>query len=98
MSVPLILAALVPAAPPVRPPVTAGAGQLYDVGFGTVPLMPSTGVTLKAIPLHVEVVTGLIIGIGLTVMLILVVVGAQVPAVVVTVMVLTPVPLAGVGV
>src|SRR5690349_24476487 len=41
-----------PATPPVIPPVTVGTPQLYVVPAGTIPFVPSTGVTLNAVPLH----------------------------------------------
>jgi hypothetical protein len=62
-----MLAALLPAAPPVTPPVTTGAAQLYVVPAGTTPLVPSTGVTLKPDSLHAVAVIGVIVGLGLTV-------------------------------
>ena len=66
-SVPNIFDSFVPAAPPVIPPVTEGAGQLYVVPTGTSPLVGLTGVTLKATPLHVLAVISVIAGLGLTV-------------------------------
>jgi hypothetical protein len=67
VSVPVMLEPL-PAAPPVNPPVTVGAPQLYVVPTGTMsPPAPSTGVTVKAVPLQVEVVFAEITGFGLTV-------------------------------
>ena len=51
--VPLILIAFVPACPPVTPPVTDGADQVYKVPAGTIPLIPFVGVTVKLIPLQV---------------------------------------------
>ncbi len=53
-SVPEILAPL-PAAPPVNP-APVGANHVYVVPAGTTPLVPFTGVTLKALPLHVATV------------------------------------------
>ena len=50
VSVPLILAAFVPGAPPVNPPVTTGAGHEYVVPDGTIPLVPFAGVTVNAPP------------------------------------------------
>jgi hypothetical protein len=69
ISVPLILVAPLPEVPPVIPPVTVGAGQLYVVPVGTVPLVISTGVTVKAPPLHIIDVILVMIGAGLTVTL-----------------------------
>ena len=59
VSVPVMLAAFAPAAPPVMLPVTTGAGQLYFVPAGTTPLVMSTGVTEKITPLQVTAVIGL---------------------------------------
>src|SRR5664280_69217 len=67
VSVPLILAAAAPAAPPVIAPVTAGAAQLYVVPAGTVPLVISTGVTVNPTVLHVVLVMFVIADVGLTV-------------------------------
>jgi hypothetical protein len=55
------------AAPPVNPPVTPGAAQLYVVPAGTVPLVMSTGVTVNPTVLHVVLVMFVIAGVGLTV-------------------------------
>ena len=64
VSVPLILVALLPAWPPVIPPVTLGADQLYNVPAGTIPLVRLVGVTLKITPLHVTVVIAVITAVG----------------------------------
>src|ERR1043166_1782730 len=56
-----------PSTPPVIPPVTVGTPQLYVVPAGTIPFVPSTGVTLNAVPLHTVVVIAFIDGFGLTV-------------------------------
>src|SRR5258706_4714319 len=66
-NVPLILDVPLPAAPPVIPPVTAGADQLYVVPTGTTPLVPFTGVTVNELPLHVDAVIAVIDGFGFTV-------------------------------
>ena len=50
---PLILTAVVPLTPPVIPPVTPGALQLYVVPTGIIPFVPFVGVTVKLTPLHV---------------------------------------------
>ncbi len=55
-----------PAAPPVMPPLTKGAGQLYVVPVGTMPLVPFTGFEVKAIPVQVVVVMVVIVGVGFT--------------------------------
>jgi hypothetical protein len=52
VNVPLILEPL-PAAPPVIPPVTVGAVQVYVVPDGTVPLIPFVGVTVNGIPVQI---------------------------------------------
>ena len=62
-----MLAAPAPAAPPVMPPVTTGTGQLYVVPAGTTPLVPFTGVTVKAVPLQANAVILVIAGRGFTV-------------------------------
>jgi hypothetical protein len=56
-----------PAAPPVMPPVTAGAAQLYVVPAGTMPSVPFAGVAVNATPLQVVAVILVIAGLGLTV-------------------------------
>ena len=56
-----------PAAPPVIPPVTTGADQLYVVPAGTIPLAPSTGDTVNAVPVHAAPVIGVIVGFGFNV-------------------------------
>jgi hypothetical protein len=65
--VPVILARLAPAAPPVMPPVTAGAGHEYKVPAGTSPFVTLTGVAVNVTPLHVEAVIFVTAGLGLTV-------------------------------
>ena len=67
VSVPLILVALLPIAPPVIPPVTLGADQLYNVPAGTIPLVTLVGVTLKITPLQVTVVIAVMTAVGLSV-------------------------------
>ena len=64
VSVPLILVALLPIAPPVIPPVTLGADQLYNVPAGTIPLVTFVGVTVNSTPLHVTVVIAVITAVG----------------------------------
>ena len=79
--VPLILADPDPAAPPVMPPVTTGAGQLYVVPAGTSPLVPFTGEEVNVTPLQTAVVILLIAGLGLTVTVRVKGAPVQVPAV-----------------
>ena len=64
---PVILEALVPDAPPVIPPVTLGALQLYKVPAGTIPFVPFTGVTLKNTPSQLTIVIAVIDDVGFTV-------------------------------
>ena len=65
--VPLITLAFVALNPPVNPPVTLGALQLYVVPAGTIPFAPLVGVAVKSTPLQVTLViavtdaTGLIV-------------------------------------
>jgi hypothetical protein len=69
VSVPVIEGVtFVPAAPPVSPPVTAGAAQIYVVPAGTiVPGGAFAGVTVNKLPLHTEAVVLEITGLGFTV-------------------------------
>jgi hypothetical protein len=68
VKVPVILAAgKALATPPVMPPVTDGAVQVYVVPAGTIPLVPLTGVDVKAILVHVITVIGVITGTEFTV-------------------------------
>ena len=62
--VPVILIAPLPLAPPVSPPVTLGALQLYRVPAGTMPLVPLVGVTVNDTPLQLTVVIGVITAVG----------------------------------
>ena len=80
-----MLDALLPEAPPVIPPVTVGALQLYVVPAGTTPSVPFTGVTVNAVPLHTVAVIALIEGFGLTVTVTVNVLPTHVPDVGVTV-------------
>jgi hypothetical protein len=54
-------------APPVTLPVNVGAFQLYLVNNGTIPFVPSVGVTTNATPLHVTVVIAVTSGVGFNV-------------------------------
>ena len=80
-----MLAWLVPAAPPVIPPVTAGANHVYVVLAGTTPLVPLTGVTENAAALQVAAVIAVTAGLGFTVTVTVKVEPVQVPDVGVTV-------------
>ena len=62
-NVPLILPALVPDNPPVKP-VPAGVDQLYVVPAGTVPIVPFTGVVLNIAPEHTVVLIAVILACG----------------------------------
>jgi hypothetical protein len=61
-----MLEAFVPAVPPVIPPVTVGADQLYVVPEGTISV-PFVGVTVNPVPLHVVAVLFAMPDCGLTV-------------------------------
>ena len=65
--VPVILIAPLPLVPPVSPPVTLGALQLYRVPAGTMPLVPLVGVNVNDTPLQLTVVIWLITAVGLIV-------------------------------
>ena len=62
-----MLAAAVPIAPPVNPPVTTGTDQVYVVPDGTTPLVPFAGVAVKLPALHEVAVILVIAGVGFTV-------------------------------
>ena len=62
--VPVILIAPLPLAPPVSPPVTLGALQLYRVPAGTMPSVTLVGVTVNDTPLQLTVVIGVITAVG----------------------------------
>ena len=51
--------------PPLNPAVTPGDDQLYVVPAGTIPLLTSVGVTVKADPLHVTVLIAVTVALGL---------------------------------
>jgi hypothetical protein len=74
-----------PATPPVIPPVTTGADQLYVVPAGTMLGPLFAGVTVNAVPLQTVVVRSCIDGLGLTVTVTVNGRPAQVPEVGVTV-------------
>ena len=59
--------ALLPDAPPVNPPVTYGALQLYKVPAGTTPFVPLVGVRLKVAPLQIIAVIKLTVATGVIV-------------------------------
>jgi len=60
----IVVTLLVADAPPVTVPVNVGILQLYKLAFGTIPFVPSVGVTTNAKPLHVTVVIALTSGVG----------------------------------
>ncbi len=68
VNVPLITAAFVPLKPPVKPPVTVGADQLYNVPVGTMPFVPFVGVAVKSTPLQLTVVIAVTTAVGFTLM------------------------------
>ena len=65
--VPLIFTALDPVVPPVNPPVTTGAFQLYKVPAGTTPFVPFTGLTVNNTPLQLTPVIAVTLGVGFNV-------------------------------
>src|SRR5882757_184698 len=85
--------------PPVNP-VPVGADHVYNVPAGMIPSAPCVGVTVKATPLQVVVVSALIVALGSTVTITVNVVPVQFPevgvttyvAVIVAFVVLTSVP------
>ena len=75
-----MLAAAVPIAPPVNPPVTTGTGQVYVVPAGTIPLVPFAGVAVKLPALQIAAGVILVIAdFGFTVTVTVKVGPAQVP-------------------
>jgi hypothetical protein len=66
-NVPVKMLAPLPVVPPVMPPVTVGALQLYVVPAGTIPFVPFVGVALNCTPPHVVAVIALITAVGFTV-------------------------------
>ena len=84
IKLPLILAALVADAPPVKP-VPVGNNQLYVVPVGTVPFIPFTGAIVKLVPLQVVSDIGLMTPTGFTVTVTVNGVPVQLPEVGVTV-------------
>ncbi len=67
VNVPLIILAFVALNPPVIPPVTVGADQLYKVPSGTIPLVLLAGLTVNNTPLQLTVVIAVITAVGLMV-------------------------------
>jgi hypothetical protein len=65
-NVPVICKAPLPVAPPENPDPD-GAGQLYVVLDGTIPLVPLAGVTVNPVLLHTVVVIAFMDGTGFTV-------------------------------
>lgn len=63
----VIFVAFVPDVPPVIPPVTAGADQLYNVPAGTIPLVPFVGVNVNNTLLQAKVVIAVTEAVGFTV-------------------------------
>ena len=67
VNVPVIFVGLPLLAAPPENPEPDGADHEYVVAEGTIPFVPSAGVTVKALPPHAVAVIALIIGLGLTV-------------------------------
>ena len=67
VNVPLIVVAFVAGAPPVNPPVTLGALQLYNVPAGTIPSVRFVGLTVNATPLQLTELIAVITAVGLIV-------------------------------
>ena len=61
------MVAFVALSPPVNPPVTLGALQLYNVPSGTIPLVRFVGLTVKATPLQLTELIAVITAVGLIV-------------------------------
>ena len=78
-SVPVMLLWALPEAPPVRPPVTVGADQLYVVPDGTIPFVSLTGVEVKPVPPQVTLVILFTYGRGFTVTVTVKVAPGQLP-------------------
>ena len=85
VKVPLIVVAFVAGAPPVNPPVTLGALQLYKVPAGTMPLVIFVGLTVNATPLQLTELIAVITAVGLIVTVNVNVDPIQVPVIGVTV-------------
>ena len=64
VKVPLITLVFVALNPPVSPPVTLGALQLYRVPVGMTPLVTSVGVNVNNTPLQVTEVIAVIVALG----------------------------------
>ena len=67
VNVPLIVVCPLNAAPPVKPPLTLGALQLYKVPAGTIPLVRFVGLTVNATPLQLTELIAVITAVGLIV-------------------------------
>ena len=79
VKVPLIVVWPLTAAPPVNPPVTLGALQLYNVPAGTMPLVRFVGLTVKATPLQLIELIAVITAVGLIVIVTVNVAPVQLP-------------------
>ena len=75
----MIVVAFVAGAPPVKPPVTLGALQLYKVPSGTIPLVISVGLTVNATPLQLTELIAVITAVGLIVIVTVNVAPVQLP-------------------
>ena len=79
VNTPFTLIAFVPVTPPVIPPVTAGADQLYKVPAGTIPLVTFVGVTVKLIPVQLVAVIAVITAVGFRLIVTVKLVPVQLP-------------------
>ena len=77
--IPLIVAAFVALRPPVIPPVTLGANQLYKVPSGTIPFVVLAGLTVNITPLQLTEVISVITAVGLIVIVTVKVAPVQFP-------------------
>ena len=76
---PLIVVAFVALNPPVNPPLTLGALQLYKVPAGTIPLVRFVGLTVNATPLQLTELIAVITAVGLIVIVTVNVAPVQLP-------------------
>ena len=83
--IPLIVDALLAPVAPVKPPVTTGVPQLYNVPDGTIPLLIFVGLTVNATPLQLTELIAVITAVGLIVTVNVNVDPIQVPVIGVTV-------------
>ena len=70
---------MIPGAPPVNPPLTLGALQLYNVPAGTIPFVLFIGLTVNATPLQLTELIAVITAVGLIVIVTVNVAPVQLP-------------------